>query len=75
MAIHNIDVILFQSQRHTNEKDSGGRVTGNEVIDGNIKIISFRVFPGSTALWMTWLCAGRFSESVPTTVIPAWGVF
>ena len=33
MAIHNSDVKLFESQRHT---DGGGRVTVNEVIDGNV---------------------------------------
>ena len=33
MAIHNSDVKLFESQRLT---DGGGRVTVNEVIDGNV---------------------------------------
>ncbi len=36
MAIINSDVKLFESQRLTDEEDGGGRVTGNEVIDGNI---------------------------------------
>ena len=33
MAIHNSDVKPFENQRLTDEKDGGGRVTGNEVID------------------------------------------
>ncbi|OED50519.1 hypothetical protein ACH42_01035 [Endozoicomonas sp. (ex Bugula neritina AB1)] len=36
MAINNTDVKLFESQRLTDEDDGGGRVTGTEVIDGNI---------------------------------------
>ncbi len=36
MAITNADVKLFESQRLTDEEDGGGRVTGNEVIDGNV---------------------------------------
>ncbi|WP_067582838.1 hypothetical protein [Endozoicomonas ascidiicola] len=36
MAITNDDVKLFESQRLTDEEDGGGRVTGNEVIDGNV---------------------------------------
>ncbi|OED40221.1 hypothetical protein ACH42_17050 [Endozoicomonas sp. (ex Bugula neritina AB1)] len=36
MAINNDDVKLFESQRLTDEEDGGGRVTGSEVIDGNI---------------------------------------
>ncbi len=36
MPISNSDVKLFESQRLTDEKDGGGRVTGNEVIDGNV---------------------------------------
>ncbi len=32
----NSDVKLFESQRLTDEDDVGGRVTGSEVIDGNI---------------------------------------
>ena len=36
MAIKNDDVKLFESQRLTDEEDGGGRVTGNEVIDGNV---------------------------------------
>ena len=36
MAITNDDVKLFESQRLTDEKDGGGRVTGKEVIDGNV---------------------------------------
>ena len=36
MAINNSDVKLFESQRLTDEEDGGGRVTGNEVIDGNV---------------------------------------
>ena len=36
MAINNEDVKLFESQRLTDEEDGGGRVTGSEVIDGNI---------------------------------------
>ncbi|WP_419535681.1 hypothetical protein [Endozoicomonas sp.] len=36
MAITNSDVKLFESQRLTDEEDGGGRVTGNEVIDGNV---------------------------------------
>ena len=36
MAITNDDVKLFESQRLTDEEDGGGRVTGREVIDGNV---------------------------------------
>ena len=36
MAINNEDVKLFESQRLTDEDDGGGRVTGSEVIDGNV---------------------------------------
>ncbi len=36
MAITNSDVKLFESQRLTDKEDGGGRVTGNEVIDGNV---------------------------------------
>ena len=36
MAINNSDVKRFESQRLTDEEDGGGRVTGNEVIDGNV---------------------------------------
>ena len=36
MAINNIK--LFESQRLTNEDNSGGRVTGSEVIDCNINV-------------------------------------
>ena len=36
MAITNNDVKLFESQRLTDEEDGGGRVTGREVIDGNV---------------------------------------
>ncbi|WP_299735390.1 hypothetical protein [uncultured Endozoicomonas sp.] len=36
MAINSNDVKLFESQRLTDEEDGGGRVTGNEVIDGNV---------------------------------------
>ena len=36
MAINNDDVKLYESQRLTDEEDGGGRVTGNEVIDGNV---------------------------------------
>ncbi|MFK0572183.1 hypothetical protein [Endozoicomonas sp.] len=36
MAITNNDVKLFESQRLTDEEDGGGRVTGSEVIDGNV---------------------------------------
>ncbi|MGI9277977.1 MAG: hypothetical protein ACR2PT_24410, partial [Endozoicomonas sp.] len=36
MAINNDDVKLFESQRLTDEEDGGGRVTGSEVIDGNV---------------------------------------
>lgn len=36
MAINNSDVKLFESQRLTDEEDGGGRVTGNEVTDGNV---------------------------------------
>ena len=36
MAINNNDVKLFESQRLTDEEDGGGRVTGSEVIDGNV---------------------------------------
>ena len=35
MAITNDDVMLFESQHLTDEKDCGGWVTGREVIDGN----------------------------------------
>ena len=37
MAIHNGDIKLFESQRLTDKEDGGGRVTGDEVIDGNVK--------------------------------------
>ena len=37
MAINNNDVKLFESQRLSDEEDGGGRVTGLEVIDGNVK--------------------------------------
>ena len=36
MAITNDDVKLFESQRLSDEEDGGGRVTGREVIDGNV---------------------------------------
>ncbi|MFK0571596.1 hypothetical protein [Endozoicomonas sp.] len=36
MAISNNDVKLYESQRLSDEEDGGGRVTGNEVIDGNV---------------------------------------
>ena len=36
MAINNSDVKRFESQRLTDEEDGGGRVAGNEVIDGNV---------------------------------------
>ena len=36
MAINNNDVKLFESQRPTDEEDGGDRVTGREVIDGNV---------------------------------------
>ncbi|WP_163372991.1 hypothetical protein [Endozoicomonas acroporae] len=36
MAITNSDVKFFESQRLTDEEDGGGRVTGNEVMDGNV---------------------------------------
>ena len=36
MAITNDGVKLFESQRLTDEEDGGGRVTGREVIDGNV---------------------------------------
>ncbi|WP_422445442.1 hypothetical protein [Endozoicomonas sp. ALB091] len=36
MAISNSDVKLFESQRLSDEEDGGGRITGNEVIDGNV---------------------------------------
>ena len=36
MAITNDDVKLFESQRLTDEENGGGRVTGREVIDGNV---------------------------------------
>ena len=36
MSINNENVKLFESQRLTDEEDGGGRVTGSEVIDGNI---------------------------------------
>ena len=36
MTITNSDVKLFESQRLTDEEDGGGRVTGSEVIDGNV---------------------------------------
>ena len=37
MAINNDGVKLFESQRLTDdEEDGGGRVTGNEVVDGNV---------------------------------------
>ena len=37
MAINNTDVQLFESQRLSDEEDGGGRVTGREIIDGNVK--------------------------------------
>ena len=36
MAITNGDVKLFESQHLADEEDGGGRVTANEVIDGNV---------------------------------------
>ena len=36
MAINNNDVKLFESQCLTDEEDGGGRVTGREVIGGNV---------------------------------------
>ena len=36
MAINNNDVKLFESHRLTDDEDGDGRVTGNEVIDGNV---------------------------------------
>ena len=36
MAINNNEVKLFESQRPSDEEDGGGRVTGREVIDGNV---------------------------------------
>ena len=36
MAINNSDVKRFESQRLTDKDDSGFRVTGSEVIDGNV---------------------------------------
>ena len=36
MAINNNDVKLFENQRLSDEEDGGGRVTGREVIDGNV---------------------------------------
>ena len=36
MAINNSDVKRFESQRLTVEDDGGYRVTGSEVIDGNV---------------------------------------
>ncbi|MBO9496908.1 hypothetical protein J7438_22875 [Thalassotalea sp. G20_0] len=36
MVITNSDVQLFESRHLTDEEDHGGRVTGSEVIDGNI---------------------------------------
>ncbi|WP_163372990.1 hypothetical protein [Endozoicomonas acroporae] len=43
MAITNSDVKLFESQRFTDEEDGCGRVTGSEVIDGNINNLFFRL--------------------------------
>ena len=37
MTINNNDVKLVESQRLSDEEDDGGRVTGREVIDGNVK--------------------------------------
>ncbi|MBO9484204.1 MULTISPECIES: hypothetical protein [Gammaproteobacteria] len=36
MTINHDDVKLFESQRLTDEEDGGDRVTGSEVIDGNV---------------------------------------
>ena len=36
MAINNNDVKLFESQRLSDEEHGEGRVTGREVIDGNV---------------------------------------
>ena len=36
MAINNNDVKLLESQSLSDEEDGGGRVTGREVIDGNV---------------------------------------
>ncbi|MFK0569958.1 hypothetical protein [Endozoicomonas sp.] len=36
MAITNTDVKLYESQRLTDEEDGGGRVTGSEIVDGNV---------------------------------------
>ncbi|WP_422445557.1 MULTISPECIES: hypothetical protein [unclassified Endozoicomonas] len=43
MAITNSDVKLFASQRLTDVEDGGGRVTGSEVIDGNINNLFLRL--------------------------------
>lgn len=42
MPIHNSDIKIFASQQITDERDAGGRVTGNEI---TTSIISFRTFP------------------------------
>lgn len=36
MPIHNSDIKLFASQQITDEGDADIRVTGNEIIDGNV---------------------------------------
>ena len=36
MAITNDDVKLFESERLSDMEDDGGRIMGNEVIDGNV---------------------------------------
>ena len=50
MAITNDDVKLFESQRLTDEEDGGGRVTGREVIDGNVNNL-FGCGSLGTTLW------------------------
>ena len=44
MAIDNNDVKLFESQRLSDEENDVGRVTGREVIDGNLRKSSVRSF-------------------------------
>ena len=49
MAINNNDVKLFESQRLSDEEDGGGRVTGREVIDGNVNNPGY--FPDRPHRW------------------------
>ncbi len=52
MAINNEDVKLYESQRLTDQDDGGGRVTGSEVIDGNVNNLCNEQYVRLTSLSM-----------------------